>query len=89
LTFKLAIQNNKFNPTLETKKRLQTYSFICRKNKKQNIVENNIEAGKKKRKQEGNPIHLVFIDMFNFLGLNPKSINAFFESFLPLLDLLG
>jgi hypothetical protein len=49
LTFKLAIQNNKLNPTLETKKRLQTYSFMCRKNRKQNIVENNIEAGGKKK----------------------------------------
>jgi hypothetical protein len=44
-----AIQNNKLNPTLETKKRLQTYSFMCRKNRKQNIVKNNIEAGKKKK----------------------------------------
>jgi DNA-binding XRE family transcriptional regulator len=48
LTCKLAIENNKLNPTLETKKSYK-YLHSCVE-KIENIVENNIEAGKTEEK---------------------------------------
>jgi hypothetical protein len=62
---------------------------MCRKITKQKII-NNIEVEKtnKNGKQEKNPIHLVLIDVFNFLRFSLESIHVFFPNLLPFVRFL-